>query len=268
MELRGVGKRYGGSRDVLSGVDLTVRPGEVIAVTGGNGSGKSTLLRIVVGLSQPSSGTVTGRPPIVGYVPERFPIHQRISALAYLVHMGRIRGLDGREAAARARSLLDTLTLAGGSGTSLRRLSKGNAQKVALAQALLVPPHLLVLDEPWSGLDTSAHDVLVDLIAGVAEGGGAVMFTDHRDAVVRANASTVYRIAGGALSLVDDGSLVASVELAVARQAVEVDWKRLPGVLGVAEERDAVSLEVADEHCDELLYTAIRSGWSVRSVRR
>ncbi|MFC7480185.1 ATP-binding cassette domain-containing protein [Luedemannella flava] len=140
VELRNVTKRYAGSAPVLDGVNLTVAPGDVVGVVGANGCGKSTLLRIMVGLSTPTAGTVTGRPAVVGYVPEKLPGHGRVSARAYLTHLGRIRGLSGRQAAGRARELLDRLSLVGGAGTSLRRLSKGNAQKVALAQALLVPP--------------------------------------------------------------------------------------------------------------------------------
>jgi ABC-type multidrug transport system ATPase subunit len=134
---------------------------------------------------------VSGRPPRIGYVPERFPSQQRMPALAYLVHMGRIRGLAAGVARARAADLLRGLALVGGTGTPLRQLSKGNAQKVAIAQALMSPPDLLVLDEPWSGLDASAHGVLRELIEEVAANGGAVVFTDHREAVVEAEASVV-----------------------------------------------------------------------------
>ena len=277
LELRDVSKRYPGGPPVLAGVNLVVDPGQVLGVVGGNGSGKSTLLKIMVGLSPPTGGSVTGRPATVGYVPERFPTHGRISARSYLTHMGRIRGLRTRDARRRAGELLDRLTLVGGAGTGLRRLSKGNAQKVALAQSLIVPPALLVLDEPWSGLDATAHDVLAELIGEVAAAGGAVVFTDHREAVVSANASVICHIAGGRLSTVPvdhrgapgGDRAVAHVELtAVDPYAAAPDWARLPGVVGAAARDRAVSLTVADRYCDELLLHAIRSGWSVRGVRR
>jgi ABC-type multidrug transport system ATPase subunit len=180
LRLRNVSKRYRGGAAVLTSVDLDVCPGDVIGVMGNNGSGKTTLLRILVGLSLPTSGTVTGRPEMIAYVPERFPSHHRMTALSYLRHIGRIRGLPTRLADTKARELLDRLALSGGETTALRTLSKGNAQKVAQAQALLVRPQLLVLDEPWSGLDASAHGVLAELLDEVAAGAGAVVFTDHR----------------------------------------------------------------------------------------
>ncbi|MEJ3750123.1 ATP-binding cassette domain-containing protein [Actinomycetes bacterium KLBMP 9797] len=149
----------------------------------------------MVGVSRPASGTVRGRPGRIGYVPERFAAHQRMTARAYLAHLGRIRGLSTVVARARADALLELLSFV--DGGSLRHLSKGNAQKVALVQALLVPPHLLVLDEPWSGLDAAAHEVLADLIDEVAGRGGAVVFTDHREAVVDGVATDRYHISEG-----------------------------------------------------------------------
>jgi len=268
IEVRGVGKRYPGRSPVLRGVDLVLRPGDVVAVTGGNGSGKSTLLRIVAGVSRPSTGTVTGRPSPVGWVPERFPARQRISARDYLTHHGRIRGLDTPRARRRADELLDRLSLVGGTGTRLRDLSKGNAQKVALAQALIVPPKLLVLDEPWSGLDASAHAVLGTLVAETAGAGGTVVLTDHREAVVAAAATVVHHIDGGRLISGPAGPAPAVVDLASPARPGSPPWQGIAGVLDVHRHDGAVRIRVAGAHCDDLLASALRAGWSVRRVSR
>jgi ABC-type multidrug transport system ATPase subunit len=195
-----VGKRYGRGHWVLGNVDVVVSGGQVLAFRGGNGSGKSTLLRIMSGVSKPTTGVVTGRPPVVGYVPDRFSPDGRLSAVTYLAHLGRMRGLTTRTATARGRELLARLALVGGPEARLHTLSKGNSQKVALAQALLVPPDLLVLDEPWSGLDASVHGVLADVIAEVAARGGAVVFTDHRESVTHAHATRTYLVRDGSVS--------------------------------------------------------------------
>jgi ABC-type multidrug transport system ATPase subunit len=298
LRLSGVSKRYGRGPWVLANVDLDTPPGEVLAITGGNGSGKSTLLRILVGVTRPSAGTVSGRCDQVGYVPERFPRHDRLTAAAYLRHMGRIRGLSTRAAARRTDELLDRLALAGGEHTALRRLSKGNAQKVALAQAVLVQPELLVLDEPWSGLDASAHDVLAGIVRDVAAGGGAVVFTDHREAIVHANASTIYELGDGRLrhvAMVAAGKarnagvnaapfepiaevapdqvteVVAEVVAAPGSDGMAVnagDWSAFPGVAEVADHGTAMIMTVAGERCDALLLAVLQRGWSVISVRR
>ncbi len=199
IEARGVGKRYGRGGWVLDGIDLAVAPGESVAVLGSNGSGKSTLLRLLAGVSRPTRGTVTTGAAVLGYVPDQFTATDAMSSVAYLTHLGRVRGLRTPAATRRARDLLARLELAGGLRTPIRALSKGNVQKVVLAQALLVPPDLLLLDEPWSGLDTSAHDVLGDLLHEVVGRGGSVVLTDHHEAVARAHATVSYTVTGGRL---------------------------------------------------------------------
>jgi ABC-type multidrug transport system ATPase subunit len=273
LVLDDIGKRYGGGAWILRDVGLELPSGQVNALVGGNGSGKSTLLRIVVGVSRPSRGTVRGRPRVVGYVPDRFPPNERMSAIAYLTHLGRVRGLTTRRAAARADHLVERLALVGGKDSALRTLSKGNAQKVALAQALLVEPELLVLDEPWSGLDADAHGVLAEIIVEVAAAGGAVVFTDHRESVTRAHASRTYRIESGRLTgtTETDEPAVATVAVVVAPPAHggrprPVDWRALSGVVAVRTHREDVALRVEADHSDELLSTALRHGWSVRLV--
>nr|WP_157531446.1 MULTISPECIES: ATP-binding cassette domain-containing protein [unclassified Kitasatospora] len=260
-----VGKVYRGGPPVLVEADLELPPGEVVSVAGGNGSGKSTLLRIVAGLSRPSSGAVSGRPEVVGWVPDRFPPHERLSALTYLQHLGRIRGLSGRAATVRAGELLERLALVGGSRTAIRELSKGNAQKVAVAQALLVPPELLVLDEPWSGLDVAAQGTLVTLIGEVAAAGGAVLFTEHREALARSAASRAYRIASGRVLPVAAQVQLCEVELAGGEP---VDWQALAGVQEVVRQDGRLTLLVAAPDCDALLLTALRNGWTVLGLRR
>ena len=261
-------KRYGFGRWVLRDVSLEVSAGEVAAVVGGNGSGKSTLLRMLVGLSRPTSGTVSGRPKSVGYVPDRFPPNERLSAMAYLGHMGRIRGLSTRDAESKAARLLDRLELVGGVDTPLRTLSKGNAQKVALAQALLIQPNLLVLDEPWSGLDASAHGVLAEIIGEVAGAGGAVVFTDHREQVTRTHASRIYGISEGRVAASETAEIGATVEIVLAKRAnaVETEWSAIDGVLTAAENGENVIIRVTQADSDALLMAALNQGWSVKSV--
>ncbi|WP_344335215.1 ABC transporter ATP-binding protein [Kitasatospora putterlickiae] len=257
-------------------MDMTVSAGDVVAVVGTNGSGKSTLLKILAGLSQPTSGTVSGRPPTVGYVPDRFTAHERISAVSYLTHMGRIRGMSTAAARSRGGELLERLALVGGPTASLRTLSKGNAQKVALAQALLVRPGLLVLDEPWSGLDASAHGVLGDFIDEVAGQGGAVVFTDHREAITGTHATSAYAITDGRVVRRGGGHTegpAPMVELTLTAPAAgavpaQLDWYALPGVVDAARRGQGIVLRVTREHSDTVLMTALRNRWSVDAVAR
>jgi ABC-type multidrug transport system ATPase subunit len=268
MRLRGVGKRYGTGRMVLDKVDLDLAPGEVVAVTGGNGSGKSTLLRLLVGVVRPTSGSVSGRPREVGYVPEYFPDDDSLGALAYLIHMGRLRGLTTKDAGDRAERLLDRLALSGGRNTPLRRLSNGNLQKVAIAQAVVVRPRLFVLDEAWAGLDVDAHSVLAELVEEVAGARGTVVYTDHRQTV---GATRVMQVVNGGLVELDaEPVLVTRLVLTPPPDSNLDEPLALPQALtramSMAHDGAKVFVQTKQTEADELLMAVLKEGWSVVRV--
>ncbi|MCD9140620.1 ABC transporter ATP-binding protein [Streptomyces albireticuli] len=204
MRLRGVGRRYGLRGPwVLRDVDLDLPRGALLRVEGANGSGKSTLLRLLAGIDTPTAGRITGRPR-TAYVPERFPAALPFTAAGYLTHLGRVHGL-GRAAAARgAEEWLERFGAGRHARTSLSELSKGTSQKVAVAQALLADPELLVLDEAWTGLDRDSRTLLDDAVTGRVAAGGTVVFVDHDPrrlaASLRGAADAVHRVAGGRLT--------------------------------------------------------------------
>ncbi|MEU0669865.1 ATP-binding cassette domain-containing protein [Streptomyces lavendulocolor] len=198
MNLSGVGRRYGLTGPwVLRDVDLDVPAGTLVRVEGANGSGKSTLLRLVAGIDAPSAGRITGRPPRTAYVPERFPAALPFTASAYLLHLGRVHGLGRREAAARAAAWLERFGAGAHARTPLAELSKGTGQKVAVAQALMADPDLLVLDEAWTGLDAAARAELDRAVGERVAAGGAVVFVDHDPRRLAGAADAVHAVSGG-----------------------------------------------------------------------
>ncbi|MGW3243645.1 ABC transporter ATP-binding protein [Streptomyces sp. NPDC001070] len=199
MRLEAVGRRYGARGPwVLRGVDLDVPGGQVLRIEGANGSGKSTVLRILAGIDRPTAGRVSGRPS-TAYVPERFPPALPFDAHGYLVHLGRVHGLGGRTAAARAAQWLECFGIAGHARTPLAELSKGTCQKVAVAQALMAEPGLLVLDEAWTGLDQDARTVLDDAVRSRSAAGGAVVFVDHDPRRLAGDTTAAHRVEDGGL---------------------------------------------------------------------
>ncbi|CAM5556730.1 hypothetical protein STANM309S_06483 [Streptomyces tanashiensis] len=147
MRLEHVGRRHGLRGPwVLREVSLTLPAAALVRVVGTNGSGKSTLLRLLAGVDAPTEGRVGGRPARTAYVPERFPAALPFTAVDYLVHLGRVQGLGRAAARARAGEWLERFGAGEHAGTELAALSKGTSQKVAVAQALLADPALLVLD--------------------------------------------------------------------------------------------------------------------------
>ena len=265
MRLESVGKRYGLRQPwVVRSVSLDVLPGRLIRLEGRNGSGKSTLLRVAAGVSLPSAGRVTGRPH-TGYVPERFPGGLPFSGRDYLLHLARVHGLRGPAAAQAVDEWLDRLGAASYAGQPLRALSKGMCQKVALAQALLARPGLLVLDEAWTGLDQAARGELDAAIAERLADGGSVMFVDHEQARLAGRISERWRLddsghvtvldsfgCGGARSAPES---VVVIELTGLEPASATLLGGLPGVLSF----DGTAVRVSSGASDEVLRQVL--GW-------
>ncbi|MFD7627612.1 ATP-binding cassette domain-containing protein [Streptomyces sp. NPDC059851] len=200
MKLTGVGRRHGPRRPwVLRGVSLELAPGTLVRIEGRNGGGKSTLMRIIAGIDAPTEGRVRGRPRRTAFVPERFPAALPLTAAAYLSHMGRVHGLPRAEAERRAAYWLERFGAGAHARTPLAELSKGSSQKVAVAQALLAEPGLLVLDEAWTGLDASARAELDGAVAERTAAGGAVVFVDHDPARLADAADARHRVEGTGL---------------------------------------------------------------------
>jgi ABC-2 type transport system ATP-binding protein len=197
VRLESVGKRYGLRQPwVVRNVSREVAAGRLIRLEGPNGSGKSTLLRIMAGALMPSAGRVTGRPR-AAYVPERFPGGLGFSAREYLHHMARIHGLSEPAASPAVAEWLERLGATEYAAAPLRTLSKGMCQKVAIAQALLSRPALLVLDEAWTGLDQAARGALDAAVGERVAEGGTVLYVDHDPARLAGRVDERWQLAGG-----------------------------------------------------------------------
>ncbi|MEU7059720.1 ATP-binding cassette domain-containing protein [Streptomyces sp. NPDC046197] len=273
LRLEAVGRRYGVRGPwILRGVDLAVAPGTLTRIEGANGTGKSTFLRLLAGIDAPTEGRITGRPR-TAYVPERFPAALPFTASGYLTHLGTVHGLSRTAAARAAGEWLERFGAAVHACTPMAQLSKGSSQKVAVAQALLAGPELLVLDEAWTGLDTAARSELERAVAERTAQGGAVVFVDHDPRRLAGVPHTVYavrdrtlvartgRVAtpAGPHVVVEvhgppDGRLPAD-----ARRAVTSAEETAPGIYRIA---------VPAPHSDLLLRTLLtaRPPWHVARV--
>ena len=163
LEARRLTKQFGGLT-VVRDVSFTISRGEILGYLGPNGSGKSTTIKMIVGLLEPTTGAIflDGRDvtddPVtfkskLGYVPEEPHLYTHLTATEYLMLVGRLRGLDGARVAAKSEELLRLFELHDARYATMSAYSKGMRQRVLLAAALLHDPELLVLDEPFSGLD-------------------------------------------------------------------------------------------------------------------
>jgi len=189
LELRNVSKRFVGSLAV-DNVSFCARAGEVTGYLGPNGSGKTTTIKMIAGLIEMTSGEISfGGQPVhrdaiawkrrMGYVPEEPNLYSHLSGLEYLVMVGELRELPARPTADRIDGLLRLLALHDDRHVAISAYSKGMRQKILLAAALLHNPDLLLLDEPFSGLDVGSALVLRSLIVQLAGRGKVILFSSH-----------------------------------------------------------------------------------------
>ena len=194
FEAIGLTKRYP-RLTALDAVSFQIAPGEILGYLGPNGSGKSTTIKIITGLVDATAGRVrlhgvdaAGDPPAfrarIGYVPEEPYLYTHLTAPEYLRLVGRIRGLAGSRLEADISTLLELLDLAPASGGLMTSFSKGMRQRVLVAAALLHDPELLILDEPFSGLDVNASVLLRALLVALAERGKMILLSSHQMEVV------------------------------------------------------------------------------------
>jgi len=239
LELRNVSKQFSGSLAV-DNVSFRARAGEVTGYLGPNGSGKSTTIKMIVGLIESTAGDITfnGRAigddviawkQRLGYVPEEPHLYGHLSGLEYLVMIGQLRDLPARQTGERIDGLLRLLALYDDRHESVSAYSKGMRQKVLLAAALLHNPDLLLLDEPFSGLDIGSALVLRSLIQELAGRGKVVLLSAHEIETVERVCSRVVILHRG--KVVADDSIerlrtlmaVSTLEEIFAQLAVEHD---------------------------------------------
>lgn len=265
--LDGVSKRYQLRGPlVLRDIECSMQPGALTYVQGDNGSGKSTLLRILAGVTVPTRGRVTGLPARVGYVPERFPPGLRFTARQYLGHLGRVRGLPDRLTAARSGELLDLLGAPQIADTPMWELSKGTSQKVAIVQALVAEPALLVLDEAFTGLDRNAQLALMEQVRARRNAGGVVVFTDHSQRARALTPDVSLVLVAGVLQPRETAPTEAVMLVVLAGQPDGFDAAGHPGVRHVETTSNSILLHVDAEYCDVVLAKALQNELSVRCV--
>ncbi|WP_040495320.1 ABC transporter ATP-binding protein [Ilumatobacter nonamiensis] len=228
LVVSGLHKRFGDTI-ALNGCDLSVEPGQLVGFLGPNGAGKSTAMRSIMGLITTDSGTVewNGRPidrklrRRFGYMPQERGLYTRMRLREQVAYFGRLGGLDAGRADERADELLARVGLTERADDDVQDLSTGNQQRVQLAVSLVHQPDLLVLDEPFAGLDPLAIDVLRDIITERTADGAAVVFSSHQLDLVQELCRDVVIIDGG--EVIDRGH-ADEIRARSDSREVEVTW--------------------------------------------
>ncbi len=267
LELTDLARRYG---DVvaLDGVSFSVEPGQLFGFVGPNGAGKTTTMRIVLGVLAADRGQVRWRGRDVdaatrsrfGYMPEERGLYPKMRVRDQLVYLARLHGAGADAAAGAAERWIERLGLAERAGDRVEALSLGNQQRVQLAAALVHDPELLVLDEPFSGLDPVGVDVLSGVLSEYAATGVPVVFSSHQLELVERLCEAV--------AIVKDGRLVASGRVEDLRDG-GAEGRRVR--VGISSGDEAwlgrvPAAEVVDRPRDGTVVVALRDGTSPDAV--
>jgi ABC-2 type transport system ATP-binding protein len=289
IDVQGLHKRYAG-RAALQGVDFSVPPGEIFGFVGPNGAGKTTTIRILATLTAADAGSATiggipvGQDPhgvreLIGYMPDFFGVYDRLTSEEYLEFYAACHGVARRRRRKVARDLLELVDLGDRSADQVDTLSRGMKQRLCLARALVHDPHVLLLDEPASGLDPRARVEMRELIRELRRMGKTIFVSSHILPELEELCTWI--------GFIDEGKMVAAGPMADVRNqvrsgrrlrielvdgeaesllAAEKAIRGRMGVIGVDFVDDGLQIAVEEQFADQdLLSDLIRQGIAVRS---
>jgi ABC-2 type transport system ATP-binding protein len=274
IELKKISRSFG-DRRVLTDVSFSVAEGRMTGFVGGNGAGKTTTMRIILGVLAAHSGTVTlngvpltaGDRARFGYMPEERGLYPKMKVTEQLVYLAKLHGLSAASAAREASSLLERLGLGERANDTLESLSLGNQQRAQIAAALVHRPVALVLDEPFSGLDPMAVEVVLSVLRDYAAQGAPVLFSSHQLDIVERLCDDVVVIGEGKILAQGSREHLRSqhsgreYEIELAGPAADAGWVRsVPGVTVSLREAGYARFEVvSDEVAQQVLARAVHA---------
>ena len=279
LEIDAVSKRYG---EVVALQDMTfdVRAGELFGFVGSNGAGKTTTMRIVLGVLAADSGAVRwDAQPItvdtrrhIGYMPEERGLYPKMKVGEQLTYLAQLHGMSRTAAQESARRWAEELGIIGRFGDEVQKLSLGNQQRVQLAAALVHEPRILVLDEPFSGLDPVAVDVMSDVLRRKASEGIPVVFSSHQLDLVERLCDRVGIVRSGqmvACGPVEELRDTGTVRLSVLAPDAPRGWASgLAGVTVLAQDAGRTTLSLADGADDQAVLAAALATGPVHEFAR
>ncbi len=279
LELRAVSKRFG-SLVAVDDLNLEVRPGEVFGFVGSNGAGKTTTMRIVLGVLAADAGEVLwAGAPIgfatrrrIGYMPEERGLYPKMRVGEQLAYLAQLHGESAAAASAAVTRWLERFGLRDRIRDDVQKLSHGNQQRVQLAAALVFNPLLLVLDEPFAGLDPEAVDAMSEVLHECAAAGTPVIFSSHQLVLVERICHRVGIIQHGRLvacGTIDELRGRGPVQIWIDAPAAPSGWaEALPGVTLVRREDTRLLVELEPSTDDQSVLRAALATGPVREFRR
>lgn len=231
LEVRNLRKNFG-EKEVLHGISFSIESGKTLGLLGRNGAGKTTTIRILMDVFKANAGTITmdGKPfrpkdYQIGYLPEERGLYPKKGVQEQILYLAALRGLDRKTAKKQAAYWLERMGVAEYAAKKLETLSKGNQQKVQLAQTLVCQPDIIILDEPFSGLDPVNSQVLKDVIREQIQDGKLVIFSSHQMGYVEEFCEDIVLINHGDVVL--EGNL-KDIKKAYGKNRLVISFEEMP----------------------------------------
>lgn len=243
LSAKGLHKSFG-EKKVLKGVGFEAEGGKALGLLGRNGAGKTTIIRILMGVFSADSGEVlfNGEPIDrskinFGYLPEERGLYPKKIIIEQLVYFGMLKGMSKNDAAASADRLLKRLNMTEYRNRRLDTLSKGNSQKIQLAAALISNPDIVILDEPFSGLDPVNASLLKDVIKEIIADGKIVLFSSHQMNYIEEFCDDIAILNGGEIVL---SGKINEIKRSYDRRTIIVESKEIEKIKQVLKENSVI----------------------------
>ena len=261
--------KYFGRKLILKDIDLEITPKNAIALLGPNGCGKSTLLKIIAGLTKISSGSVDYAPQLkIAYIPENFPKID-LTPAEFIKSLGLIGGLTTAKVSTSMTDLFQTFQMDDMCDVPIKHLSKGTIQKVAVIQALLTTPDVLLLDEPLSGQDIQSQQLFIRMVQKLHQQGVATIMSCHERFLVNQLAHTAYEISDHQLIPLDLSELKkVEYDLLIFEAPAEAELdSQLYHLIEQAEwDHDRLKLIVPSDQSDLVLKELLKHQFKLRAM--
>ena len=249
IQVKSVSRSFGPLKAV-DDLSFEVRAGEIFALLGPNGAGKTTTIKMILSMLRPDSGEIlfdgsaittedNGYKARIGYVPESCALYENLTGFEYLQFIGNLHHLPEASIVEKAEGLLSALDLGESANKLVREYSKGMKQKILIASALLHDPDLIILDEPFSGLDANAVSVFKEIFRGQVKAGKAVIFCSHILEVVE-------RLVDRILIIKDGKSLAAGTPTEILNQTGLASLDKAFNILTGAQDIDSKARDIVD----------------------
>lgn len=268
LKLENITKKFG-NFTAVDNLSLTIPEKEMFGFLGSNGAGKTTTFRMILGLLDASSGNVTwngggidySTSHLIGYLPEERGLYPKLKVKEQLVYLARLRGMDKRVAVRELNKWLDRFKIPEYSDKKVEELSKGNQQKIQFIAAVLHNPQLLILDEPFSGLDPINVELMKEAVLELREGGTTIVFSTHRMEHVEELCENLCILQRG--KTIVKGSL-KEIKRSFGKKNLVIHGdfsldflENIPGVVKMKKTAEGVSLQIESEYVAEKIMKEI-----------